>query len=284
MKHAVQIRNTARAVHGLKVEPSSPVLNAFAALECFDAKTPSLSLAEVARRLDIPKASSYRILAALEQLGYVVWDATRSTYSLGAKVVGLARRYLDQHEFLRIVRPSLIELAKETGETAHAAVLEGRDVVYVDVVQSSQRVRAYIARGDRVAAHAVASGKVILAYSDAAVVSALVKKGLTKLTDKTLVSGNALAKDLEATRKMGFGLNMGEWLDEVAAVSAPVFSGLGDVEGAIGVSGPRSRIDGNRARQLATIVKASAGDVSRALGFTFTPVNQSTGSKVARRG
>ncbi|WP_162913138.1 IclR family transcriptional regulator [Rhodospirillaceae bacterium SYSU D60014] len=252
--------------HGPKVAPSGSVLNALAILECFDRRHPSLALAEISRRLDIPKATAYRNLAALEQFGYVTWDRQRNTYSLGAKVLELSRRFLDQYEILTVARPVLADLAAETGETAHIGVLNGTDVVYVDIAESPQRVRAYVTRGDRLPAHCVASGKAILAYADEATVEAVLDAGLKKMTAKTLVSREDVLEDLARTRKRGYGLNLGEWMDEVAAASAPVFSHTGDVIGAIGVAGPLSRLSPRKADAVGRAARKHADRVSTVLG------------------
>lgn len=266
MKRSFHIRNAGKAAHGPKVEPSGSVLNALAILECFDRRHPCLSLAEISRRLGIPKATAYRNLAALERFGYVVWDKRASTYSLGAKVLELSRRFLDQYEVLSVARPVLADLAAETGETAHIGVLNGADVVYVDIAESPQRVRAYVARGDRLPAHCVASGKAILAHADDALIEAVIESGLEKLTDKTVSTREAFLKDLAATRERGYGLNLGEWMDEVGAASAPVFSHLGQVIGAIGVAGPISRITPQKAEAIGRIVRKHADRVSAVLG------------------
>ena len=259
------MRNSAK-IHGRKVTPSRSVMNALAILECFDRRHPSLALAEIGRRLGIPKATAYRNLAALEQFGYVTWDRQKSTYSLGAKVLELSRRFLDQYEVLTVARPVLADLAAETGETAHIGVLNGTDVVYVDIAESPQRVRAYVTRGDRIPAHCVASGKAILAYSDKATVEAVLEGGLQMMTGKTLVNREHFLKDLARTRKCGYGLNLGEWIDEVVAASAPVFSHTGEVIGAIGIAGPLSRLNPRKADALGEIARKHADRVSAVLG------------------
>jgi DNA-binding IclR family transcriptional regulator len=268
MKQPFQIRNTVKA-HGRKVTPSGSVVNALAILDCFDRRQPSLALAEINRRLGIPKATAYRNLAALEQFGYVTWDRQKNTYSLGAKVLELSRRFVDQHEVITVARPVLADLAAETGETAHIGVLSGADVVYVDIAESPQRVRAYVTRGDRIPAHCVASGKAILAYSDEATVEAVLEGGLQMMTAKTLVNREHLLKDLGRTRKCGYGLNIGEWMEEVVAASAPVFSHTGEVIAAIGVAGPLSRLSPRRADALGRIARKHANRVSTVLGAPF---------------
>jgi DNA-binding IclR family transcriptional regulator len=263
MERVFQIRNKSEARTS---EPSGSILNALAILESFDKNHSEQTLSQISRRLGIPKATALRNLAALEQTGYVTRGRLKNAYALGAKVLELSRLFVEQNEFLMVSRPVLVALATETGETAHLGVLSGTDIVYVEIAESPQRVRACVVRGDRLPAHCVASGKAILAFSDSALVERVIGAGLKRLSSQTIVTAEGLWEDLEATRKRGFGLNLGEWLDEVVAVSAPVFSNLGQVVGAIGIAAPRSRLEPPKARALGSRIRAHADCLSDKLG------------------
>ena len=261
MKQTFQIRNRL-----LKVEPSGSVLNAIGILESFDSSNPTQSLAHISRRLGIPKATAFRNLAALERTGYVTRDPATNTFALGTRVLELARRFLDQNELLAVARPVLADLAAETGETAHLGVLAGADVVYLEIAESPQRVRAVVARGDRLPAHCVASGKAILAHCDAHVIASVIAAGLERLTSHTITTAEGLLEDLAAARARGYGLNLGEWLEDVVAVSAPVFSHTGQVVGAIGIAAPRSRLEPAKADTLGPRIRDHADRLSAMFG------------------
>jgi IclR family transcriptional regulator, KDG regulon repressor len=246
--------------------PSGSILNAVAILESFDQQNSEQTLSQISRRLGIPKATALRNLAALEQSGYLKRGRLKNTFALGAKVLELSRRFTEQNELLALARPVLVSLAAETGETAHLGVLSGTDIIYLEIAESPQRVRACVERGDRLPAHCVASGKAILAYSDSDVIDRVVNAGLKRLSKATITSPEELHKELEATRSRGFGLNLGEWLDEVIAVSAPVFSDLGQAVAAVGIAAPRSRLEASKARTLGSRVRAHADHLSAKLG------------------
>lgn len=242
------------------------MLNAVAILESFEGHYSEQTLSQISRRLAIPKATALRNLAALEQSGYVMRHRPKSTYTLGPKVLELARRFVEQNELLSIARPILTDMAVETGETAHLGILAGKDVTYLEIAESPQLVRACVARGDRLPAHCVASGKAILAYCDADQVKDVIAGGLRALSSYTITNPQDFAADLAATRKRGFGLNLGEWLDDVVAVSAPVFSHLGEVIAAVGIAAPKSRLDPEKACTLGSRIRAHANRLSTRLG------------------
>ena len=263
MKPAFQIGNTDKT---LLAEPSRAVVNVLAMLESFDDRHREQSLSDISRRLGIPKATALRHLLALQRAGYVTVDARRHRYSLGPQLLVLARRYLAQFDILAQVRPVLAEVAQATGETAHFGVLEGREVVYLEIAEGPHRVRIYVQRGDRLPAHGVAAGKAILAYAPPELRQAFSAAGLPALTDATIITHKAFQAELAATRRRGYALNMGEWINEVVGVSAPVFAQERGVVGAIGVAGLGMRLKGARLTEIAMLVQQHAQRLTMALG------------------
>jgi IclR family transcriptional regulator, KDG regulon repressor len=257
------MRNT-RASSANAVSPA--IVNAMAILESFDIGVSSLSLSELSRKLGIPKASVFRNLNALEKCGYVVRSKKDGGYSLGVKVLDLARRFSQKDRFLTAGSVHTRELSRATGETSHLAILDGSDIVYVDVAEGSQTIRAVVGRGDRIPAHCVASGKAILAFSSRQVVMDFLARGLKSLTPRTFASPDALLEDLERTRRRGYATNVGEWVDDVAAVSVPIFGQQNEVVGAIGIAGPRLRLGNKMLVYLAAAISEQAERLSRELG------------------
>ncbi|MFU0507915.1 IclR family transcriptional regulator [Pseudaminobacter sp. NGMCC 1.201702] len=247
---------------------SGAVLNALAILESFDEQHVSQSLSEISRRLNIAKASAYRNLGALERYGYIVRNPVDHTYSLGPKVLELSQRFLQHNPLVTVARPILEEAAAAIGETAHLGVLDGCDVVYIETAESSQRVRALVKRGDRIAAHVVASGKAILAYSDNAPIEAVLDAGLAAKTSRSLTSRETFLAELAMTRERGFAFAIGEWVEDVVAVAAPVFSHLDQVVGAIGIAAPRSRLDAADLMDIGLKIQEYAAIASSKLGST----------------
>ncbi|MGE0240953.1 MAG: IclR family transcriptional regulator [Parvibaculaceae bacterium] len=249
-----------------KTPPSGSTLHALAILESFDVAHVSQSLTVISRRLGIPKATALRILRALEERRYVFRNPHDGSYSLSFGVLALAQRYLAEFEILTILRPVLAELAAETGETAHFGVLQETEVVYLDIAESPQRVRAYVLRGDNIPAHCVAAGKAILAHAERSKLEHFLAADRARLTPATIVDRDQFLDELEQTRRRGYALNMGEWMPDVTGVSAPVFSRIELVAGAVGVAGPISRLDLARAHHVGEIVRRYAAKISEVLG------------------
>ena len=264
MERAFHIRNTPALRPA--AEPSRAVLNAFSILDCFDRQSRRLTLAEISRRTAIPKATALRHLLALDEAGYLVVDEGRQHYSLGSKALLLAERYLAQFDQLEVIRGALAELAQRTGETAHYGVLENTEMVYLEIAESPQRVRIYVRRGDRLPAHGVAAGKAVLAYESPETVAHFLAQGLPTLTGKTITRATEFRNELAAVRRRGYAANLGEWVEEVTGVSAPVFGPDGRAMGAIGVAGPGTRMKAALVPEIGTVVRQAARRVSSLLG------------------
>ena len=245
-------------IENTQAKPSQAVLDAIRLLDAFEQDAGEKTLAEIARAAGVPKASAMRHLKALALTGFVIHDPIRKAYALGPAILTLAERFLAQQPSVHACRPLLAALARETGETAHYAVLQGRDVVYLDIAESPRRIRAYVTRGDRQPAHCMASGKAILAHSPNAVVDAFLEADIVQLTEHTITSEPAFRAELEATRARGYGVNLSEWVDDVGAAAAPIFSGSGQVVGSIGVAAPISRLNRANADDVGLIVRDCA--------------------------
>lgn len=272
-EEAFHMRTNREATPHSDASPS--VLNALSILESFDDAHPSQTLSELGRRLGIAKASAFRNLAALEHHGYVSRDPATGLYSLGVQVLRLSRRFSQQNHLLRVGAAHIAELSRITGETAHLSVLTGRDIVYTDVSEGSQHIRAVVGRGDRLPAHGVASGKAVLAHVPPEQLTEFLAGGLPALTPRTITSADLFIADLEKVRSQGYGLSTGEWMDDVSAIAAPVFSFRETVAGAIGIAGPRLRLGPKLLAHLASAVTRQAKRLSHDLGGSDHPGGRS---------
>ena len=253
---------------------SRPVLNALAILEALADEHTARTLSHLSRMSKVPKASALRYLAAFQQAGYANRDPVHGTYSLGTKVIALARRFYGEDGMLAAARNELPALALATGETAHLAVMRIPEVVYVDIADSPQRIRAIVPRGDRLPAYCVASGRAMLAFSDGDTVDAVIKAGLVRRTKYTIVDRDEFLLELKRTAKRGFSTNIGEWVEDVVGVSAPLFSSEGKVFAAMGVSSPMARVDRKRIAALGEIVKSFAARLSARLAGAPTGTDE----------
>ncbi len=107
------------------------LIRGLALLEAFSGERSSLSLADLSRVLGASRSSTFRIAYTLNELGYLVRDDATKSYRLGSRVLGLGFGYLSSLELAESARPHLEALRDRTDCSAHLAVLDGVEIVYV---------------------------------------------------------------------------------------------------------------------------------------------------------
>jgi IclR family acetate operon transcriptional repressor len=211
-----------------------------AVLKALAAHPEGVGLDELARTVASPKPTVHRALVSLRRAGFAAQE-TRGHYVLGDEFLRMAFAHHEARpDHVRIL-PVLEALAARFQETAHYAVLDGREVVYRSKIDPpSGPVRLTSTVGGRNPAHATGVGKMLLASRLRTVADVRQWIGDTPLerrTPNTRVSATALHRDLEAIRERGYSLDEQENEIGVHCLAVPVFLTSPTVpSGAISVS------------------------------------------------
>ncbi|MVW72389.1 IclR family transcriptional regulator [Bordetella sp. 15P40C-2] len=106
-------------------EGVAAVERALGVLDCFQPGAEHQSLADLTARIGLHKTTVFRLLNSLVRCGYVV-RAEDGRYSLGPRVLYLARVYERGFDMEGVVRPVLEHLSRQTGESAAFYVESGQ--------------------------------------------------------------------------------------------------------------------------------------------------------------
>ena len=201
------------------------------------------TVASLVSRLGIEKSVVSRVLATLEQDGYVVRDAETNTFRLGLRFVGIALRHLDGIAIWDICVPIIRKLSESTGELVQLAIVDGDGVTYVAKAEGTQRIRALPMMGSQAVLHASTAGRVWLAsLPESRVIELIARSGLPKLTPYTIDSFEKLQAELARVRVQGYSTNVEELYESVNGVGVPICSpGSSTVIGALVVAAPAYR-------------------------------------------
>lgn len=244
------------------------VQNAARLLKEFSSQEREFGVSELARRLDLSKSTVHRLLVTLTEEHLVEQDEITGRYRLGLAVYDLGAAVatgLDLHE--AAIGP-MEQLREASGETVHVAVLDGREVVYVDRLDSPNTMKLFIEVGRRNWAHSTATGKCLLAHLPGLELDAILDEWkLPTLTTATITDVNTLRQDLKETRKRGYAVNRGESALDVLSVAAPIRDGSGKVRAALSVAGPLDRLD-PMVHRFGLAVMEMAAVASRRLGWS----------------
>lgn len=196
-----------------------------------------VSAAGLIRATGLPRSSVYRLLAVLEDRGFVLRFPESRTYGLGVNAFELSQGFLRQEPLTRLGRPLLAALVDRVGESGHLAVLDGRDVLYLVEERAPRRPPLVSDVGVRLPAHLTASGRAMLAALPAAQVRALFS-GPGPLSSRTRPAPTyaGLREQLREVRARGHAVEDGEVTDGLASVAVAVRNRAGWPVAAVAVT------------------------------------------------
>jgi len=245
-------------------------------LDCFTQEKPELGVREVARMVELSSSATGRLMLAMRDMGILTQNPHTRTYRLGARVLTWAGIYLTTSDVRNVALPSLQELHRLTNETISLYVLDGKERVCVERLESPHNVRIVARIGRRLPLYAGSAGKVLLAFlPDKRCEEIIGSTDLVPLTQKTIVDNEALHTELQQIRSQGYAVSKGEWLLDASGVAAPVFDQSGEVIAAVTISGPSQRFTDDVLPAYIQHTNRVARQISTQMGYrTIQPTQQ----------
>ncbi len=226
-----------------------------------------LGVTEIASTTGLPKSTIHRLVTALVSEGLLMQDEDSHKYALSLRLTAFSANILSSHVVRKSARPLLMELRDQTHESVHLAVLEGMEVVIIDTEDSYFVVRAVNVPGQHLPAHAVSTGKVLLAYQwDVRLREILAHTTLTRYTESTITEPHLLLEELRHVRSQGYAISCGELEDGIDAVAAPIFDHLGTIVASVSIGGPSERCHPKQ-RELIMAVARTGQQITQALRY-----------------
>lgn len=226
-----------------------------------------MSASEISRELELPRTSIYRILQTLESEGMV--QKVNTGYIMGHRLINLGFQVTSHIPERQLCVPILQELTNQTQESSHFAVLSDINSLLIEVCDSPQALRVASRPGTLADLHCSASGKCFLAFAPESIANALMDRlPFTPRTERTHTTQESLASEFATIRKQGFALDDIEYHQNVRCIAAPVFNGLGQVSGAIGITSSTSRFPKSRIKTISKQVIDAAEQLSARFGKT----------------
>jgi len=210
---------------------------AFRILELLAARSPR-GVLEIAAELELEKSGVSRLLQALSRWGYVVQNLRRGQYQLGPRVFALVETYPQSDRLLREAQPVMKDLAQAARATVHLGVAVDDHIILVAKEPSPETIQLASRVGGRIAPHASALGKVLLAGLPDKQRAPFLNAPLARFTDKTITDRRELLEALREIRSRGYALEAGEEHPGVGCIGAPIRGRAGSWIAALSISGP----------------------------------------------
>lgn len=234
--------------------PMSSIAKAFAVLE-YVGSAKRRSLTEIMAVIGLPRSTLLRMIATLVELDFLRRTG-HGEYCVTLKLWRIGCNAVDYESVRDNVIPTLQRLVKETKETALYTVYDAGQATYVEKVDGLHPIRSYAVVGSHSPAYATATGKALLAWQTEAEIWR-VGQATVQLTETTLIGVDALLAQVAEIRRTGIAINRGEWRSGVWGIAAPVFGRDRLAIAAIGVTGPRDRIEPQTNTFAASVLSAA---------------------------
>ena len=196
-----------------------------------------ISIREITETLKQPRTTVYRILNTLQHHEVVRRD-DEGLYHLGRRLLSLAIHATSRYsnvQFASIAQPFMDKLAGELGEGVKLSVMDDEGPIVLVAAQGRREYALTVAAGQRMAIHASAAGKLILAHQPDDVIAFWLSQSLPAYTRMTIVDPKRLQAALAAIKKSGWSMDEGESAPSIQAVAAPVFDKEGQLAAALSV-------------------------------------------------
>ena len=190
-------------------------------LEVFGGSRQPMTLSDLAKAAELPRATARRILFTLERAGFVATDG--KLFRLMPRVLVLASSYLASNHVVSVLQPALDRLSGEAQEISSMAILDGNDVVFIARASPTRIFSAGIDIGYRLPAFCTSVGRVLLSrLADDELAKALNAMDLAPLTPFTVTDKKLLLKTIIADRAEGYSLVDREAEPGFRSISVPV--------------------------------------------------------------
>jgi len=202
-----------------------------------------LTLVEIAEATELAPSTVHRLLATLEVQSFLSVDNETGRWRIGVSGFRMGNAFVRSREYVAQLRPMMIELSDQTGETVNLAILSGSKALFVSQIESANMMRMVAPLGSLSPLHASGAGKALLAALGQEERNELMDQlSFDAMTEKTLCSKVSLTQEIERIIAEGCSYDREEHVEGMQCVAAPVFNETGSPICAFSMSGPSVRV------------------------------------------
>jgi DNA-binding IclR family transcriptional regulator len=273
---ALKVQDPSVATRTLEAQAASEeryivpaLLRGLQLLKQFNALNKVLTGAELSRRLQLPRASVFRMLQTLEHEGFVERVGDSVGYKLSLGVLRLGFEYLASLELTEHGKSVVQRLRDESGFAAHLAVRDAREVVFVHKAPGLNASFHSIQVGARLPAHATVLGRMLLSDLSLEALKILYPEAeLERFTHQTPKNTQELKRMMDQERSQGYSLSQGGFEDAISTLAAPVLDDDRHVIAALSITIPSAKLPDLELESLISMVQSCAQELSARMSRT----------------
>jgi DNA-binding IclR family transcriptional regulator len=241
-------------------EPTSVVRRIALLMSAFGPQDTYLGVNELARRTDLPKATVSRLVKDMVEHGFLERSGVK--VGLGLRLFEWGEQASRRRSVREVALPFMADLREATGQTIHLAILDGSEVVYIEILRNRNAPKLPSKVGGRLPAHATGVGKALLAASPEAAAERRIEAGLVPVGPRTITSAPQLRRQLKRIAASGIAYDYEESVHGIVCVASAVCDSHGAPIAAVSVSGWAGKVD---IRRVAPAVHTTALSIARRL-------------------
>lgn len=215
-----------------------------ATLALFSRKRTRITAPEISRELDLPRTTVFRILHTLQAMGFVCREDDERHFRPGPGLLGAGFSFIASLDYVEVAQPILQRLRDATNWSAHMAIRDGIDIVYVARCAAQSTVRSSVSIGSRLPLHATVMGRALSwEMSETELETMYQGKTLQRFSEQTPVTTSDFAKLVAADRARGYAYSQSFFERGVSSVATPVRDSAGQIIASINLTSVDAHVD-----------------------------------------
>lgn len=242
----------------------------FQILDLIIANNGSVGVSDVAGALGVNVNMAFRLLASIQNAGYIDKNPKTGLYTLSMKCLRLSTTALQSHSLRMMTMPYLELLWHQFPKgNINMAIKEGDDILVIDRIDGQTLPRTYFTPGKKIPFHCSGLGKVLTCSMKEEDIRAMAERcGMKAYTENTITDVDLLLKELEKVRKEGVGRDRNEFILNDNCSAAPIYDGSGEIVAAISISALEQSMSVDEIENTIPKLIETAQRISAQLGFT----------------
>jgi len=236
-------------------------------VECLARKQNACGITELAQELEISINGVFRILKCLTNRGYTEMDPSGG-YRLSTQFFTLGLTLQSRFELRRRARAHMEWLCEVSGATVQLHALREKRALVLDCVTPSSGIFLQVLPGNLVEPHASAFSKAVLAFLQEDEARLHLPTTLTKFTDQTITSKEALFQEFIKIRSRGLAYDRGECIAGIYCIGAPIFDHSNVAVAGVGVTGLTSLLRSDSQPAIEKMILDCAEKIACDIGYT----------------
>jgi IclR family transcriptional regulator, KDG regulon repressor len=230
-----------------------------------------VGVTELAKNLDLHKSTVHRLLTTLMMRKYVEQDSDTGKYRLSVKLFELGNAVLSKLNMRAHAMPFLRELRERCRETVQLSIVDQNQVLYIDVLESPEKIGVKAQIGERAPLYCTAAGKVWLAGLPEERFDEVMREAvLESHTSRSITNLETLKDQVKKIKQTGIATDQGEYNGDLRGVAAAIKNYRGRTIACLSLAVPSSRFQEEQYQTLGSFVKETADKISYSIGYTET--------------